>query len=368
MKHRDIIRTHEFWMKRALRLARRGEGLTRPNPPVGAVAVKDGTVVGEGYHRKAGGPHAEVVALSKAGRRAKGCTLYVTLEPCCTWGRTPPCTDLILSSGVSRVVACVRDPNPRHSGRGLTLLRRKGLAVLEGVCADEGMMLIAPFSKWVRKRLPYVTLKLGISVDGKIADAQGRSRWITGPQARARVQELRRRVDAVLVGGRTVRIDNPTLLPRPSRGRKPWRIVLARHGLIPRASKLLSDGAVSQTLIAVSNQCPAKALARLAESGALVVALPEQNGHVALKPLLRSLARRGILHVLCEGGSEIAATMIRAHEVDEYLFFVSPCVLGGTESKSAVGGAGWRLGRNPRLEFVSCEKVGRDLMIRAVPA
>ena len=179
MKRIKPWRPHEFWMERALRLARRGEGLTRPNPPVGAVAVKNGKIVGEGYHHKAGGPHAEVIALSKAGSNARGCALYVTLEPCSTWGRTPPCTDLILSSGVKRVAVSVRDPNPRHSGRGLTMLRRKGIPVVEGVCADEGLELIAPFSKWIKNALPYVTLKLGMSIDGKIADRTGRSRWIT---------------------------------------------------------------------------------------------------------------------------------------------------------------------------------------------
>jgi diaminohydroxyphosphoribosylaminopyrimidine deaminase/5-amino-6-(5-phosphoribosylamino)uracil reductase len=263
MKRIKPLRTHEFWMKHALRLARRGEGLTSPNPPVGAVAVKNGKVVGEGYHRRAGGPHAEVVALSKAGTNARGCTLYVTLEPCSTWGRTPPCTNLILSSGVRKVVVSVHDPNPRHSGRGLTMLRRKGVSVVEGVCVDEGMTLIAPFTKWISRGVPYVTLKLGMSVDGKIADRSGRSRWITGPEARKKVHELRRRVDGILVGGGTVRNDNPSLLPRPDHGRRPWRIAVARNGRIPGSSKLLADAAVKQTLIVVSNRCPAKSVDRL---------------------------------------------------------------------------------------------------------
>jgi diaminohydroxyphosphoribosylaminopyrimidine deaminase / 5-amino-6-(5-phosphoribosylamino)uracil reductase len=368
MKRTTPLRPHEFWMKRALRLARRGEGLTRPNPPVGAVAVKNGKIVGEGYHRKAGGPHAEVLALSKAGKKARGATLYVTLEPCCTWGRTPPCTDLIISSGVARVVACVRDPNPRHSGRGLTMLRRKGISVTEGVCADDGAALIAPFSKWVKRGLPYVTLKLGMSIDGKIADRSGTSRWITGPEAREKVHELRRRVDAILVGGGTVRTDNPTLLPRPDRGRKPWRIAIARRGLIPRGAALLTDSSVRQTLLVVSSRCPAAAVARLTKAGADVIAVPEERGQVSLKALFRSLAHRGILHVLCEGGAELAASMIHAGVVDEYLFFISPCVIGGTESKGAVGGEGWLLGKNPGLRFITCEPVGRDFMIRAFPA
>lgn len=367
MKRIKPWRPHEFWMQRALQLARRGEGLTRPNPPVGAVAVKNGKIVGEGYHRRAGVQHAEVVALARAGANARGCTLYVTLEPCCTWGRTPPCTDLILSSGVRRVVVSVRDPNPRHSGRGLTLLRRKGILVVEGVCADEGMKIIAPFAKWTRRGLPYVTLKLGMSVDGKIADRSGRSRWITGPEARSKVQELRRRVDGILVGAGTVRDDNPSLLPRPDRGRKPCRIAVARNGRIPGNSQLLTDTAVRQTLLVVSNRCPGKSVDRLKKAGAEVLAVPEVRRQISLKALFRVLARRGILHILCEGGSELAGSLIRAGMVDEYLFFISPCVIGGTESKSAIGGWGWLLGKNPRLEFVSCERVGRDFMIRALP-
>ena len=368
MKRIAQSRRDEFWMERALELARRGEGLTRPNPPVGAIVVKNGKVVGEGYHRKAGGAHAEVAAIAKAGRNARGCTLYVTLEPCSTWGRTPPCTDLILSSGVKRIVVSVRDPNPRHSGRGLTLLRRKGLSVIEGVCAAEGLKLIAPFAKWITRGLPYVTLKLGISADGKIADRRGRSRWITGPEARAKVQDLRRRVDGILVGAGTVRADNPSLLPRPDRGRKPWRIVVARKGRIPPASQLLTDDSVKQTIVAVSNRCPTRISDQLKKSGAEVVRVPEERGHVSLKLLFRLLARRGILRILCEGGSELAASMIRAGMVDEYLFFVSPCIIGGTKSTNAVGGQGWLLGKNPRIEFISCEQAGRDFMIRAVPA
>ena len=361
-------RPHEFWMARALQWARRGEGLTRPNPPVGAVAVKNGRIVGEGYHRRADGPHAEVVALAKAGKNARGCTLYITLEPCCTWGKTPPCTDMILSSGVKRVVVSARDPNPSHSGRGLTTLRRRGLRVTEGVCAEEGRDLIAPFTKWVGRRLPYVTLKLGMSVDGKIADRCRRSRWITGPEARDKVHALRRRVDAVLVGGGTVRNDNPSLLPRPDHGRKPYRVVVSCHGRIPRTAAILTDGAVGQTLVAVSKHCPANITNGLKKTGAEVMDLPAVRQRLSLKALLRALAGRGCLHVLCEGGSELAESMIRAGVIDEYLFFVSPCVIGGLESTTAVGGQGWLLGRNPSLRFVSCEQVGRDIMIRALPA
>ena len=368
MKRINVLPPHEFWMQRAFHLARLGEGLTRPNPPVGAVAVKNGKIVGEGYHRKAGGRHAEVMALTKAGNNAKGCTLYVTLEPCCTWGRTPPCTDLILSAGVQRVVVSVRDPNPRHSGRGLALLRRHGIPVLEGICASEGRSLTAPFAKWARQKMPYVTLKLGMSIDGKIADRNGKSKWITGRESRNKVQELRRRVDAIFVGAETVRVDNPSLLPRPDHGRKPWRIVVSREGRIPCHSQLLTDGAVKQTIIVVSTRCPTRSVKQLEKTGAEILAVPETQGQLSPRTLCRQLARRGILHILCEGGAELAESLIRANLVDEYLFFVSPCVIGGTLSRGAIGGRGWLLGSQPSLTFVSCERAGRDLMIQAMPA
>ena len=368
MKRIEQLPPHEFWMDRALRLARRGEGLTRPNPPVGAVAVKNGKVVGEGYHRRAGGPHAEIVALSKAGKNSRGCTLYVTLEPCSTWGRTPPCTDLILSSGVGLVVISVRDPNPRHAGRGLNILRRKGIRVIEGVCAEEGMELVAPFAKWIKRGMPYVTLKLGMSVDGKIADRRGKSKWITGTEARKKVHELRRRVDGILVGGGTVRNDNPSLLPRPDHGRKPLRMIVSRRGRIPWNSKVLTDTAVRQTLVVVLKRCPVKTIRRLKTAGVEVLIAPEGRDQISLKALFRLLASRGVLHILCEGGSELAGSMIREGVVDEYLFFIAPCVMGGTESKSAIGGQGWLLGKNPKLKFISSERAGRDFMIRALPA
>ncbi len=190
----------ERWMRIALAQARRGEGLTRPNPPVGAVLVRNGRLLGRGFHRRAGRPHAEINALRAAGDAARGATLYVTLEPCSTWGRAPPCTEQIIARGIRRVVIGCPDPNPNHAGRGVRILRRAGLSVTVGVCGPECAGLVAPFHSWITRGLPYVTLKLGASLDGRIADARGRSRWITGPEARREAHRLRRRVDAILVG------------------------------------------------------------------------------------------------------------------------------------------------------------------------
>lgn len=356
----------ERWMGRALELSRHGEGLTRPNPPVGAVLVRRGRVVGEGYHRRAGGPHAEIVALRQAGPGARGATLYVTLEPCSTWGRTPPCTDAVLASGVRRVVVSARDPNPRHAGRGIRLLRRAGLRVDVGVLAGEGAALVAPFAKWVTTGLPFVTVKLGMTVDGKIADAAGVSRWITGPAARRQVQALRRRADAVLVGYRTAALDNPSLLPVPSLGRQPLRVVVDGHGRLRLRSRVFSDGLARRTLVATTRASSSAYRTALLDRGVAVAVLPGSRGRIDLAALLRELGRREVLHVLCEGGGELAASLVRAGLVDEYQIFVAPKLLGG-RATAAVGGAGWPLAKAPRLRFVEVARTGDDIFIRAVP-
>ncbi|MBU1910680.1 MAG: bifunctional diaminohydroxyphosphoribosylaminopyrimidine deaminase/5-amino-6-(5-phosphoribosylamino)uracil reductase RibD, partial [Verrucomicrobia bacterium] len=351
---------------RALDLARRAEGLTRPNPPVGAVVVRGGRVVGEGYHRKAGGPHAEVVALRQAGARAHGATLYVTLEPCCTWGRTPPCTDAVWQAGVAEVVVGTRDPNPAHAGRGLRRLRRHGVKVSEGILQTEARELIAPFAHWILTRRPLVTLKMGMTLDGRIADETGASRWITGLPARRKVHALRRRVDGILVGTRTLVKDNPSLRPLPARGRKPWRIVLASRGKVPPKAKVLADGGADRTLVVISKKCPENRARTIEATGARVLRVRDHGGRIHLGALLNELGRMGLLHVLCEGGGELAAALIANGLVDEYLFFVSPSILGGGAAP-VVGGKGWRLGRQPRLEFISVERCGKDVMIRALP-
>jgi len=327
-------------MRRALELARRGEGLTRPNPPVGAVLLQDGKIIAEGFHKKAGGDHAEVNCLRQVeGRTSKRLTsavLYVSLEPCSTEGRTPPCTDLILERGVGRVVVACKDPNPAHAGRGILTLRRAGVEVMTGVCRADAQVLIAPFAKRILTGVPYLTLKLGVTLDGRIADGSGRSQWITGLESRKKVQELRRRADAVMVGAGTVRADNPSLLPRPAKGRKPWRVVVGKH--IPKTSKVLADEAAEQTLLVDGS----------------------------LKKILRDLAKRDVMHLLCEGGGELAGSLIRAGLVDEFAIFMAPSLLGGT-GFPMVGKKGWALKGMPRLRFQTLEKTGDDVLIKALP-
>lgn len=350
-------------MRLALRLARQGEGGTRPNPPVGAVVVRGNRQIAGGFHRRAGGPHAEVDALRKAGARARGATLYVTLEPCCTFGRTPPCTDLILETGIRRVVVAIRDPNPKHRGRGIRLLRRAGVRVDEGVCAQEAAELLAPFAHWIVSGRPFVTLKLGMTLDGRIADAKGKSRWITGPESRRAVHELRRRADAVMVGVETALADDPSLLPE-----KPWpgrtlRIVVDSRGRLPCGAKVLTDGHADQTLIATTSACPAARQRRYRRTGAMVLPLPSAKGHVSLSALMRALGRQGLLHVLCEGGGELAAALVRERLVDRFELFIAPRILGGRGTVPAFGGTGWLLGSAPRLELLECRRRGGDIQL-----
>ncbi len=358
---------HEPWMQQALAQARLGEGLTRPNPPVGAVLVKNGRLVGSGFHVKAGTAHAERVALEKAGADAAGGTLYVTLEPCSTWGRTGPCTESILAAKVARVVVATRDPNPRHNGRGVRQLRRAGVEVVEHVCEPDARRLLAPFACWITTGQPFLTLKLAQSLDGRIADRRGHARWISGPESRARVHHLRRCADAIMVGSGTVLADDPQLLPRPARGRQPWRVVVDSRGRIPLRARVFSDDFGAQTIVAVTPACPARRLKELERRGATVLRLPARQGRVDLARLLRELGRMGLLHVLCEGGGELAAGLIHSGLVNRYFFILAPCLIGGGGSRPSVGGAGWLMAERPWLSIRGSGWAGQDLWIEAEP-
>ena len=354
------------FMQEALRLARRGEGLTRPNPPVGAVVVKNGRIIGRGWHRQAGGPHAEIYALRQAGVAARGATLYVTLEPCSTSGRTPPCTGAIRAAGIHRVVFALKDPNPRHAGRASGLLRRAGIAVCEGVGGAAARDLLEPFAHWITTGHPWITLKLAQTLDGRIADARGASRWISSPAARAWVQDLRRRSDGILVGAGTVIADDPSLLPRPDRGRRPWRIVVDSRGRCPRAARIFSDEAADRTILATTRRCSETHRVALERRGVSVWILPAtRQGRVNLRALSERLGREGLLRVVCEGGGELAGEWLRLNRVDELFLFIAPKVLGGT-GIPAVAGPGWRLAAAPVWRWSDLQRVGDDLMVRLV--
>ena len=328
-----------YWMQHALDLAALGEGLTRPNPPVGAVVVKHNRLIGEGFHPRAGMPHAEVLALRAAGDEANGATLYITLEPCCTQGRTPPCTEAIIKAGIKRVVYGCVDPNPAHAGRADTILKKAGIDVVSGVLDESCRTMIRPFATRLLHNRPFVTLKLACSLDGRIADARGESKWITGTASRAAVQELRRSADAILVGAETIRADNPSLLPRPAYGRTPWRIVVAGSRPLPRRAKVFTDAHADRTVI-----------------------FSHDSGSVSLKAMMRELARQDCMHVVCEGGGVLARSLLKAGLVDQVWMFYAPKILGG-DGRPSVAGKGWRLDNAPGFVVQHVEQLGEDVLV-----
>ncbi len=354
----------EGWMRGALALASRGEGRTRPNPPVGAVLVRSGHQIGGGYHRRAGGAHAEIEALRGLSRcQTVGSTLYVTLEPCSTYGRTPPCTEAIVSAGIARVVVSVTDPNPKHRGRGLRILRRQGVEVVSGVCRQEGAALLAPFAKWVKTGKPYVTLKMAMTLDGRIADCSGASKWITGAAARQDVQHLRKRVDAVLVGAGTVVADDPSLLVQGRKKHQPLRVVLDGTHRLPLEARVLRDGFA--TVVATGAASDAGYRQALASRG-VQVWVCGTGQQVDLVQLMERLGAEGLLHVVCEGGGVLAGGLLRAGLVDACRFYVAGKLLGGT-GVPVTGPAGWSLHEAPELMIDSVHRIGADIRIDARP-
>ena len=350
------------WMRRALRLARQAEGQTRPNPPVGAVVVKNGRVIGEGFHARAGQPHAEAQALNACRASPRGATLYVTLEPCSTTGRTPPCTERIIRDGITRVVVGCPDPNPRHAGAGLAQLAAAGIDVTDGVCRAHAEDLIAPFAKHITTGLPFVTLKLALTLDGHTADRNAQSKWITGEKARAEVQRMRRRADAVMVGSGTVLADNPSLLCRLPGGGELMRVIVDGSGRTPPTAQVYTDNAASRTIIATTAR-NAKAWAK---NGAQVwMFKPGRTGRLPLRQLMRRLGDAGLLHILCEGGAELAGALHDAGLVDEYCFFYAPAVLGDMKAIGSVEGHGTLLADMKRLTVKAVQRLGDDILVRA---
>jgi diaminohydroxyphosphoribosylaminopyrimidine deaminase/5-amino-6-(5-phosphoribosylamino)uracil reductase len=356
-------------MRRALRLAARGLGRVSPNPAVGAVVVRRGRVVGEGFHAVCGGPHAEVVALGAAGRLADGATLYVTLEPCNHHGRTPPCTEAILQAGVRRVVVAVRDPNPRVPGGGIERLRAEGVAVTEGVLQAEAARVNEAFFKWAGTGLPFVTLKAAVTLDGKIATRTGTSRWITGEASRRFVHRLRDRADAILTGIGTVLADDPLLSVRLGRAgakRQPLKVVVDSEARTPTNARLLSGESPGRTIIATTTRAPRRRQEALEAAGACVWELPERDGRVDLGALARRLGEEGVLSVLMEAGGTLAAGALEAGLVDRCIFLVAPLILGGKRAPTAVEGKGIaRIADAVRLSRMTSRRVGEDLLIEA---
>ena len=357
------------WLERAFELAERGRYGVAPNPMVGAVLVRGGRVVGEGWHRRAGSPHAEVIALRRAGDAARGADLYLTLEPCVHHGRTPPCAPKIVASGVRRVVVAAPDPNPIVSGRGLRALRRAGVEV---ILAPETWRRRAAeqneiFRASVGRGRPFVLAKWASSLDGRIADGTGESRWITGDAARRRALRLREEYDAVLVGARTIAMDDPRLTRRLglARGRTHWRLVLDGRLRVSSAARVWKGPGERVLVTAIR---PGTAILRRFERlGVRVWTLPDRRtggpARVDLRRLLSELGRHGVRSLMVEGGAETLGSFFAAGLVDRVAAFLAPRVLGGASASGAVGGAGFGLSRTPRLGAMRVEDVGGDLLV-----
>jgi diaminohydroxyphosphoribosylaminopyrimidine deaminase/5-amino-6-(5-phosphoribosylamino)uracil reductase len=348
-------------MSRALDLAERGRAAASPNPLVGACVVRRGRLIAEGWHERFGGPHAEVHALDRAGLRARGATLYVTLEPCSTWGKTPPCTEAVIRSGVSRVVVAAADPNPLHAGRGIRGLRKAGVRVEVGAGAARAKRQNAYFRKWILKRIPFVTLKMAQSLDGKIATAAGESRWITSAVSRRFVQKLRRESDAILVGRNTVICDNPRLSLRSGAGGengKPWRVVFDAGLKLPNRSRVFGGDQVTVRVVRWADLRDR----RREKSRGILLAVRERDGRFDVKDLLRQLGAMGIARLLVEGGGETAWSFLSAGCVDKIFWFVAPVLIGGRGAKTSVEGEGFaRLADSLRYKM-TVTSVGRDWM------
>ena len=369
----DVLRTgmhvseqsDQRYMGAALRLARRAAGRTSPNPMVGAVVVRQDRVVGRGHHARAGTEHAEVVALREAGPAARGATLYVNLEPCSHFGRTAPCVRAVIEAGIRRVVAGMIDPNPAVAGGGVQALKDAGIRVDVPVREDDCRRLNEAFVKHVTRRLPFVTLKLAASLDGRIATATGDSRWVTGPAARRYVHRLRNELDAVLVGSGTVLADDPQLTCRLPGGRDPLRVVLDGRLRTPLTARLVTQPHPEKTVLVTRNDAPADRRKRLEDLGVQVWRFPADRGRVSFRRVLRKLARAGVLSVLVEGGAVTAARAVSEKAVDKVLCFYAPRFIGA-EGLPMVGGLGLtRMRQCPRLDGAVVRRLGEDILVSA---
>ena len=359
------LRMHEEFMAEALRLAVLGRGMVSPNPMVGAVLVRRGVVVGRGWHKRFGGSHAEVNAIEAAGRRARGATLYVNLEPCAHFGKTPPCTEAIIAAGIRRVVFGARDPNPRAAG-GAAVLKKAGIEVIGGVLEEKCRRLNAPFFKYIRARLPFVTAKWAMTLDGKIAAPCGDARWVTGDAARMEAQRLRAEHDAVCVGIGTVLADRPRLTCRfPGADRQPKRVILDSFARTPPDSPLFSSGG-GPVIIAATSAARRSRVRALEKAGAVVLRIRRDGSRVDIESLLRKLPELGVLSVMIEGGAEVLGSAFDAGLVDRAVVFVGSRVLGGRKALSAVGGRGERkMAFAQSAKIVRVETIGEDLMVDA---
>ena len=356
------------YMRLTLKLALQAKGRTSPNPLVGAVIVKNNRIIGRGYHKRAGDSHAEINALNIAGQKATGATLYLNLEPCAHFGRTPPCTKEILSVGIQRVIIAMLDPNPLNCGRGVRELRKGGIEVKIGILEKEARKINEAYLKYITTKRPFVILKTAMSLDGKIATRTGDSRWITTKIARQYVHKLRDEVDAILVGIETVLKDNPRLTVRietpdsDRQARKPTRIIVDSRARVPLSAKVLNK--VAPTIVAVTQVAPSRKIVALKKKGVKVLLLKNKNGKVDLKELLKRLGKLEITNLLVEGGGRINAAFLKNGLVDKILFFIAPKIIGGEGAPTPVEGEGIaRIKDAISLKNIDIKSFGGDTLI-----
>jgi diaminohydroxyphosphoribosylaminopyrimidine deaminase / 5-amino-6-(5-phosphoribosylamino)uracil reductase len=353
----------EKWMKRVLRLAEAGRGRTSPNPMVGAVLVKRGQVVGEGYHAKIGEAHAEIIALHEAGERAREAILYVNFEPCTHFGRTPPCVPKVIKAGLKRVVIGMEDPNPLVNGKGIEALRKSGVDVKVGVLGEECRKLNEAFCKYILKKQPFVVLKIAATLDGKIATRNGESKWISGEASRRYVHRLRAQVDGVLVGIGTVLRDDPLLTARMKEGKEPYRIVLDSQLRIPEGAKVF-EHSPSEVILATTGLAPYEKIERLERKGVRVLIIDSKEGRVDLKICLNKLGEMGLMSILVEGGNQINGSFLDEGLIDKFLLFLSPKWLGDPQAPGIFGGKGVsNLKDAVGLKEVKAKRIGEDIFL-----
>lgn len=352
-----------IWMRRAISLAGKARGRTSPNPMVGAVIVKDNKVIGEGYHKKAGEDHAEVVAIKRAGNNTKDSTLYVNLEPCTHYGRTPPCVLAIIEAGIKRVVIGVEDPNPLVKGEGIKRLREAGIEVKVGVLEEESKKINEAFFKFITKKEPFVILKVASTLDGKIATSDGESKWITGQKARKFVHHLRDQVDAVLVGIGTIIKDNPFLTARIKGGKDPLKVILDSKLRIPEDSNVLKINP-EKTIIATTEFAPKDKIDKIKERGAKILCIKSKDGRVDLRELLSELGRMEIVRLLVEGGSKINGAFFDEGLIDKIILFISPKIIGNEQPYGIFNGKGVRTLQEAKIiKDIKFKRMGEDIYI-----
>jgi len=353
-------------MKIALELAKKGRGFTSPNPMVGAVVVKDGKIVGQGYHKALGLAHAEVNAINDAGELAKGADIYVTLEPCNHQGRTPPCTQKILQAGIKRVITAMTDPNPDVKGQGNEYLKANNISVISGICKKEAEKLNEIFIKYTKTKLPFVILKCASTLDGRIATCTGDARWVSGEESRKFVHQIRHQVDAIMVGIKTVISDDPSLTTRleHNKGLDPTRIILDTRLSIPENAKLFSLNSKSETIIVTGCDISKKKENILKEKGARILKTPLKNGLIDLTSLMPQLGNMGITSILIEGGSQVIASALKARIVDKIMFFYAPKILGGDDGIPICKGTGPKLmSQSTFIKDLNIQRFGLDFMV-----